>query len=172
MRDPDQPDATEVTFVIRVTAAQASAVAQRVADALGTAFGQAAVDVEVPSHRSTGPALRILPDSRRVLHRGVPVRLTRLEFDLLLHLCGQPRRVHRRTALMDQVWGATTAVDTRTVDVHVRRIRRKLGDASAVIGTVRGVGYRVDQEHQVRVEPGVWGPARRGPARPSGSRTP
>jgi DNA-binding winged helix-turn-helix (wHTH) protein len=54
---------------------------------------------------------------------------------------------------MHQVWGATSAVDTRTVDVHVRRIRRKLGEASAIIGTVRGVGYRVDQAHQVRVEP-------------------
>jgi two-component system, OmpR family, phosphate regulon response regulator PhoB len=53
---------------------------------------------------------------------------------------------------MRQVWGATTVVDTRTVDVHVRRIRRKLGDGSAIIGTVRGVGYRVEQEHQVLVE--------------------
>ncbi|HWO63955.1 MAG TPA: winged helix-turn-helix domain-containing protein [Umezawaea sp.] len=152
MRDPDQLDAADVTFVIRVTTAQASTVAHRVADALKAALGQASVDVDVPLLRTTGPALRILPDSRRVLHRGVPVPLTRLEFDLLLHLCGQPRQVHRRAALMHQVWGATTAVDTRTVDVHVRRIRRKLGDASAIIGTVRGVGYRVDQEHQVRVE--------------------
>jgi len=98
------------------------------------------------------PALHILVASRSVLIEGDPLPLTRLEFDLLLHLCRQPKRVHRRAALMHQVWGATTAVDTRTVDVHVRRIRRKLGDASAIIGTVRGVGYRVDQEHQVRVE--------------------
>ncbi|MCS7481205.1 winged helix-turn-helix domain-containing protein [Umezawaea endophytica] len=147
----DQLEAADVTIVIRVTAAQASTVAHRVADALKTALDQVSVDVDVPP-LPTGPALRILPGSRRVLHRGVPVPLTRLEFDLLLHLCRQPERVHRRAALMHQVWGAPTAVDTRTVDVHVRRIRRKLGDASAIIGTVRGVGYRVDQEHQVRIE--------------------
>ncbi|PRY40648.1 winged helix-turn-helix domain-containing protein [Umezawaea tangerina] len=151
MRNLEQLDAADVTFVIRVTAPQASRVANRVADALKAALGQAAVDVEVPVRRG-GPALRVFPESRRVLHRGEAVELTRLEFDLLLHLCSQPRRVHRRAALMHQVWGATTVVDTRTVDVHVRRIRRKLGDAAGVIGTVRGVGYRVDQEHQVRVE--------------------
>jgi two-component system phosphate regulon response regulator PhoB len=149
--DPDQLDAADITLVIRVTAAQASAVATRVADAVKAVLRQANVEVEVPP-RANAPALRILPDSRRVLHRGEPVQLTRLEFDLLLHLCSQPKRVHRRASLMHQVWGATTAVDTRTVDVHVRRIRRKLGDGSAIIGTVRGVGYRVDQEHQVRVE--------------------
>ncbi|WNV89117.1 winged helix-turn-helix domain-containing protein [Umezawaea sp. Da 62-37] len=159
MRNLEQLDAADVTLVIRVTAPRASRVANRVADALKAALGQAAVDavdvsavdVAIPTQRS-GPAVRVFPDSRRVLHRGVPVELTRLEFDLLLHLCSQPRRVHRRAALMHQVWGATTVVDTRTVDVHVRRIRRKLGDAAGVIGTVRGVGYRMDQEHQVRVE--------------------
>ncbi|MFD9739066.1 winged helix-turn-helix domain-containing protein [Umezawaea sp. NPDC059074] len=152
MRDPDTLDAADVTVVIRVTTTHASAVAARMADALKTALGHADVAVDLPARATGGPALRILPDSRRVLHKGVPVPLTRLEFDLLLHLCSQPKRVHRRAALMHQVWGATTAVDTRTVDVHVRRIRRKLGDASAIIGTVRGVGYRVDQEHQVLVE--------------------
>lgn len=152
MRDPDTLDAADVTVVIRVTTTHASAVAARMADALKTALGHADVAVALPARSTGGPALRILPDSRRVLHKGVPVPLTRLEFDLLLHLCSQPKRVHRRAALMHQVWGATTAVDTRTVDVHVRRIRRKLGDASAIIGTVRGVGYRVDQEHQVLVE--------------------
>jgi len=152
VRDPDTLDAADVTVVIRVTTTHASAVAARMADALKTALGHADVAVALPARSTGGPALRILPDSRRVLHKGVPVPLTRLEFDLLLHLCSQPKRVHRRAALMHQVWGATTAVDTRTVDVHVRRIRRKLGDASAIIGTVRGVGYRVDQEHQVLVE--------------------
>ena len=139
-----------MTVVIRVSTAQASAVGRRVADALKSAFGQACVDVDVPRQRG-GPELLILPDSRRVLHRGVPVELTRLEFDLLLHLCRQPELVHRRTALMNHVWGAAVAIGTRTVDVHVRRIRRKLGDAADIIGTVRGVGYRVDLEHKVAV---------------------
>jgi DNA-binding response OmpR family regulator len=150
----------DVTVVIRVSTAQASTVGRRVADALKSAFGQASVDVDVPKSsqadvevpRQRGaPDLLILPDSRRVLHRGVPVELTRLEFDLLLHLCSQPKLVHRRTTLMNHVWGAAVAVGTRTVDVHVRRIRRKLGDGAAIIGTVRGVGYRVDLEHRVAV---------------------
>jgi DNA-binding response OmpR family regulator len=149
----------DVTVVIRVSTAQASMVGHRVADALKSAFGQdsvevvpkpAAADVDVPQQRR-GPELLILPDSRRVLHRGVPVELTRLEFDLLLHLCSQPKLVHRRTTLMNHVWGAAVAIGTRTVDVHVRRIRRKLGDGAAIIGTVRGVGYRVDLAHQVAV---------------------
>ena len=153
------PDTVEISLVIRVSTAGATAVADTVAAALRTAFDEARMtvdvpqlDVEVPAQRGT-PELRIFPDSRRVLHRGVPVSLTRLEFDLLLHLCGKPRLVHRRSALMNEVWGAAVPVDTRTIDVHVRRIRGKLGrDGAAFIGTVRGVGYRVERAHLVRVE--------------------
>ncbi|MCS7475313.1 winged helix-turn-helix domain-containing protein [Umezawaea endophytica] len=153
------PDTVEISLVIRVSAAGATAVADTVATAIRSAFDEARLtvdvpqlDVEVPAQRGA-PELRIFPDSRRVLHRGVPVPLTRLEFDLLLHLCGRPRLVHRRTALMHEVWGTTVHVDTRTIDVHVRRIRGKLGrDGASFIGTVRGVGYRVERAHLVRVE--------------------
>ena len=153
MRDPDTLDAADVTVVIRVTTTHASAVAARMADALKTALGHADVAVALPARSTGGPALRILPDSRRVLHKGVPVPLTRLEFDLLLHLCREPGRVHGRSALMDRVWRMSSPVDTRTIDVHVRRIRAKLGrDGAEFIGTVRGVGYRVERAHLVRVE--------------------
>jgi two-component system, OmpR family, phosphate regulon response regulator PhoB len=153
------PDTVEISLVIRVSSADATAVADTVAAALRSAFDDARAtvdgprfDVEVPAQRGA-PDLRLFPGSRRVLHRGVPVSLTRLEFDLLLHLCEQPRVVHRRSTLMDQVWGTSVHVDTRTVDVHVRRIRSKLGrDGAAFIGTVRGVGYRVERAHLVRVE--------------------
>jgi DNA-binding response OmpR family regulator len=153
------PDTVEISLVIRVSTAGATAVADTVAAALRNAFDEARVtvgipqpDVEVPVQRG-GPELRVFPGSRRVLHRGVPVALTRMEFDLLLHLCAQPRVVHRRSALMNHVWRTSVHVDTRTVDVHVRRIRGKLGrDGAGFIGTVRGVGYRVERAHLVRVE--------------------
>ena len=153
------PDTVEITLVIRASTAGASAVADTVASALRSAFDEARLDVaiprlevDVPLQRGA-PDLRILTGSRRVLHRGVPVPLTRLEFDLLLHLCREPGRVHGRPALMTRVWRAETPIDTRTVDVHVRRIRSKLGrDGADFIGTVRGVGYRVERAHLVRVE--------------------
>ncbi|HEX6345235.1 winged helix-turn-helix domain-containing protein [Umezawaea sp.] len=153
------PETVEISLVIRVSAADATAVADTVASALRSALDdeRATVDVprpdvDVPVQRG-GPELRVFPESRRVLHRGVPVSLTRLEFDLLLHLCRRPRLVHRRADLMAAVWGTPVHVDTRTIDVHVRRIRGKLGpDGAAFIGTVRGVGYRVEHAHLVRVE--------------------
>ncbi|MCE6999138.1 winged helix-turn-helix domain-containing protein [Saccharothrix sp. S26] len=149
------PTDVEVTVVIRVSATDTRVVAAagRLAEALRSALDlpDADVVVDLPSAR-VEPTLRILVDSRRVLHRGVPVGLTRLEFDLLHHLCANPHRVHRRTALMASVWGTTSTVDTRTVDVHVRRIRHKLGEAASIITTVRGVGYRVDHAGDVVVE--------------------
>jgi len=86
--------------------------------------------------------VRILPDTRQVLLRDEPVELTRLEFELLLHLCEHPDRVHGRRDLLAVVWGVNDNYSgARTVDVHVRRVRQKLGDAADEIQTVRGVGY-------------------------------
>ncbi|PSL53852.1 transcriptional regulator [Saccharothrix carnea] len=145
----------EVRVVIRVSAggARVADTAGRLAAALRSALDLPGADVVVdPPVARAEPELRILVDSRRVLLRGVPVGLTRLEFDLLHHLCANPHRVHRRTALMANVWGTKSVVDTRTVDVHVRRIRHKLGQAASIITTVRGVGYRVDHAGLVAVE--------------------
>jgi two-component system, OmpR family, phosphate regulon response regulator PhoB len=145
----------ELTVVIRVSATgpQVADAAGRLAAALRSALDLPGTDVVVDLPvRRVEPVVRILADSRRVLHRGVPVELTRLEFDLLHHLCANPSQVHRRTSLMASVWGTTTYVDTRTVDVHVRRIRHKLGDSASIITTVRGVGYRVDHAADVVVE--------------------
>ncbi|GAB2808482.1 winged helix-turn-helix domain-containing protein [Lentzea nigeriaca] len=97
--------------------------------------------------------VRILPDTRQVLLRDEPVELTRLEFELLLHLCEHPDRVHRRRDLLAAVWGVNDDYSgARTVDVHVRRVRQKLGDAADVIQTVRGVGYLVAPSGRVRVD--------------------
>ncbi|MEV6239271.1 winged helix-turn-helix domain-containing protein [Lentzea sp. NPDC051838] len=97
--------------------------------------------------------VRILPDTRQVLLHDEPVELTRLEFELLLHLCEHPDRVHRRRDLLSAVWGVNDNYSgARTVDVHVRRVRQKLGDVADVIQTVRGVGYLVASSGRVRVE--------------------
>ncbi|MGI5500442.1 winged helix-turn-helix domain-containing protein [Lentzea sp. CA-135723] len=95
----------------------------------------------------------ILPDTRQVLVHAEPVELTRLEFELLLHLCSHTDRVHRRRELLSTVWGVNDDYSgARTVDVHVRRVRQKLGDAADVIQTVRGVGYLVASSARFRVE--------------------
>jgi two-component system phosphate regulon response regulator PhoB len=73
---------------------------------------------------------------------GKPITLTRSEFRLLDTLIRQPGRVFQRAELIDSALGEDTMVLERTIDVHIRALRRKLGDASALIETVRGVGYR------------------------------
>ena len=73
---------------------------------------------------------------------GVEVPLTLLEFRLLKFLIEATGRVRTREALLDQVWGYSSEVETRTVDTHVKRLRDKLGPAGDAIETVRGVGYR------------------------------
>ncbi|GGO84249.1 hypothetical protein GCM10012280_15290 [Wenjunlia tyrosinilytica] len=76
---------------------------------------------------------------------GRRLTLTFLEFELLAYLVAHPRRVHTRAQLMAAVWGQPPVGDIRTVDVHVARLRRKLGpDHRATIATVRQVGYTFD----------------------------
>jgi len=77
--------------------------------------------------------------ARRVHLDGTEVHLTPIEFDLLAHLLARPGVVFPRQRLLAEVWGHTYGTGTRTVDSHVRSLRRKLGDA--VVRTVHGVGY-------------------------------
>src|SRR5215203_5761088 len=77
--------------------------------------------------------------------RDEDVQLAPKEFDLLWELLDHRGLVLTRDQLLERVWGYTFAGDTRTVDVHVRQIRRKLGDASPIV-TVWGVGYKVAPE--------------------------
>lgn len=75
--------------------------------------------------------------------RGRPLDLTHKEFELLKYLCQSPGRVYTRTQLLQEVWGWDFFGGTRTVDVHVRRLRAKLGsEHEPIIGTVRNVGYK------------------------------
>jgi DNA-binding response OmpR family regulator len=87
--------------------------------------------------------LRVDPATREVTAGGERIELTRMEFDLLAHLLARPGRVFSRTQLLEAVWGYPDDVDSRTVDVHVAQLRRKLGERCPV-RTVRGVGYKAE----------------------------
>ena len=84
----------------------------------------------------------VLQDAREVRVAGEPVALTAREFDLLSILLGNPDRVLTRELLLDRVWGLTFPGGTRTVDVHVASLRRKLRRPD-LVQTVRGVGYKL-----------------------------
>ncbi|CAI6082686.1 response regulator transcription factor [Cohnella sp. JJ-181] len=87
-------------------------------------------------------ALAIEPLSRTARVDGHALDLTPKEYDLLKLLAANPERVYTREALLDLVWDMDFAGGTRTVDIHVQRLRRKLGEAQSLIQTVFGVGYK------------------------------
>jgi len=87
-------------------------------------------------------SLRIDPATFSVSYSGRDLRMTRKEFALLSELARNQGRVLTREVLLDRVWGVTYYGDSRTLDVHIRRLRQKLGDPS-VIETVTGIGYRL-----------------------------
>jgi two-component system, OmpR family, phosphate regulon response regulator PhoB len=93
-------------------------------------------------HLSAGPIV-IDPARHEVSVRGKRVNLTSLEFKLLRTLMQRRGRVQERDRLLNEVWGYESVIDTRTVDTHVRRLRKKLGKAADVIESVRGFGYRL-----------------------------
>lgn len=96
---------------------------------------------EAPTTTRIGD-LEINQAERRVLRGGVEVHLTPTEFDLLVHLAGRPRTVLPRERLLADVWGWADASGTRTVDSHIKGLRRKLG--AGLIRTVHGVGYALE----------------------------
>jgi two-component system phosphate regulon response regulator PhoB len=88
-------------------------------------------------------ALALDVESHRFYVEGREVTLTALEFRLLEHLLQRLGRVQTREALLEEVWGLSSSLETRTIDTHVMRLRDKLGPARALLETVRGVGYRL-----------------------------
>jgi DNA-binding response OmpR family regulator len=88
--------------------------------------------------------LELDPSTRRVHRGGVEVHLTPIEFDLLAHLLARPGMVFRRDQLLTEVWGYADGTGPRTVDSHVRALRRKLGED--VVRTVHGVGYSLGSQ--------------------------
>ncbi|MEU4691956.1 response regulator transcription factor [Actinoplanes sp. NPDC023714] len=118
-------------FSMRELAARVNALVRR-AD-------KARVTVENAIHLGD---LEINRAERRVFRGGVEAHLTPTEFDLLVHLAGRPRTVLPRERLLADVWGWADASGTRTVDSHIKALRRKLG--ADLIRTVHGVGYALE----------------------------
>ena len=102
----------------------------------------------------THGALRVDAGRREATVNGEEVQLAPKEFDLLWELLDHRGLVLTRDQLLERVWGYTFAGDTRTVDVHVRQLRRKLGDASPIV-TVWGVGYKVSNPREAQKEAGA-----------------
>jgi two-component system alkaline phosphatase synthesis response regulator PhoP len=82
---------------------------------------------------------RVFVDEKEVI-------FPRKEFELLYFLAAHPGRIYKREALLDEVWGRDAYVVERTVDVHIFKVREKLGRYGVRIETVKGVGYRYVQE--------------------------
>ena len=87
--------------------------------------------------------LKLDAHTREASWKGKPLTLTPREFELLAFLAGRPGRVFSREELLRKVWGYDFVGETRTVDVHVRRLRAKLGARNDVIETVKGAGYKM-----------------------------
>ncbi len=115
------------------------------------ALGRAQLDEKVDKIQASGVVIDEASYSAKV--HGKPLDLTYKEFELLRFLAQHPGRVFTREQLLSEVWGYDYFGGTRTVDVHIRRLRAKLGDLEALIGTVRNVGYRFNlSEEDAEVE--------------------
>jgi len=91
-----------------------------------------------------GDKLVIDPQKYQVYVDGKEIKLTSTEFRLLYFLCRRKGWVFTREQILDYLWGNEKMVLDRTVDVHVRNLRKKLGSAGNIIKNVRGIGYKVD----------------------------
>jgi DNA-binding response OmpR family regulator len=107
------------------------------------------LETEVITHGD----LRVDAGRREATVNGEEIQLAPKEFDLLWELLDHRGLVLTRDQLLERVWGYTFAGDTRTVDVHVRQVRRKLGDASPIV-TVWGVGYKVSTAREMHRDTG------------------
>ena len=107
---------------------------------LRLAIGRQAIGPETSMIRASGAVIDEASYSAKV--HGRTLDLTFKEFELLRFFATHPSRVFTREQLLSEVWGYDYFGGTRTVDVHVRRLRAKLGDMESLIGTVRNVGYR------------------------------
>ncbi len=118
-------------FSIRELAARVHALLRRVERAASAA-----------ASRITVADLEIDLAERRVVRGGAEAHLTPTEFELLVHLAERPRAVQSRERLLSEVWGWADGTGTRTVDSHIKALRRKLG--TDLIRTVHGIGYALE----------------------------
>ena len=126
-------------FSPREVAARVRAVLRR------SAMREEKADDEEKTVRGPG-GLLVDPRTRKAAVSGNPLSLSRTEFNLLAVFLRSPGRVFERSQLLDAVWGSDVVVGDRTVDVHVKALRRKIEEAGGdplLVETVRGVGYRL-----------------------------
>ena len=101
----------------------------------------------MPDEKAQAPlsvgSVVIYSDRRIAMVDGREVALTFKEFELLSYLMENRGRAISRDKLLDAIWGIGCEVETRTVDVHVRTLRQKLGEESGMLETIRGVGYKI-----------------------------
>lgn len=90
--------------------------------------------------------LKLNKNEYKVTAEGIKIALTHKEYEILLLFMSHPGTVYTREQLFDIVWGLDFYGETRTVDMHIRTLRRKLGRYGRMIETVRGVGYRMEAE--------------------------
>ncbi|MEU7819943.1 winged helix-turn-helix domain-containing protein [Catellatospora sp. NPDC049133] len=146
--DGDEP--LTVTLTLKLTGPDAATAATRLVHALADAEplrdtvwdGELAAP-EPPALPSPENPVLIDTTSRTVTVHGAPVRFTRREFELLFFLVRHTGAAFTRLQLMRAVWGHEFSGE-RTVDVHVRRLRAKLGEHGAGLATVHGFGYRLE----------------------------
>jgi DNA-binding response OmpR family regulator len=101
------------------------------------------VSQPVPQESIVIGEMKIIIEQRKVEIKGEEIPLTPKEFDLLALLSTNVRKVFTRDELLDVIWGIEYIGGTRTVDIHVRRVRQKLGAYENLLQTVHGVGYKV-----------------------------
>ena len=102
-----------------------------------------------PGEGQTGSRLAVGPlvidtDKHEVAAAGTRIELTATEFKILQFLASRPGRVFSRDQILDHLWGTEKAVIDRTIDVHIRNLREKLGPAASLIKNIRGVGYKLE----------------------------
>lgn len=98
--------------------------------------------------RIDSAGIELVLDEHRVLIGGVDVALSPMEYRLLEFFMSHPEKVYSRSQLLDNVWGRSVFIEERTVDVHIRRLRKTLADhdRDSLIQTVRGFGYRFSEK--------------------------
>ncbi len=92
--------------------------------------------------------LRIDFDTKTVLVNGQPTALTKTEFELLALMASNPGKIYSRAMFIDILWADTPYITERTVDVHITRLRKKLGPYAALISSRQGYGYLFDKTHE------------------------
>ena len=101
--------------------------------------------VEAEQHLLSCGVIMLNKDAHKVMVEGQEIMFTHKEFELLEYMMENKNIVLSREKILDRIWGYTSEVETRTLDVHIRSLRQKLGVGGDCIETVRGVGYRIGE---------------------------